>query len=156
MFFYWIAASFPNSALPQVSPNQHEMMRQHGLDCNQRYDGCRSNTTTPPDRPNEVWKNKYGAIAFDSKTSSVWASENQPSLRAARRDALRKCADRSCEIVASVVNGCLAAGDSGGYTYFGAGESEDLAIQKVNSRCAARGATCTIGYVHCNVPVRIR
>lgn len=137
---------------------QSQSSQEHHRRFNPQHPGHERNRVTTPQqhRPTEVWENKYGALAYDAPTSSVWASEDQPSLRAARRDALKKCGRKTCEIVTSVVNSCIAAGDNSQRTYFGSGDTQALAIQDVHNLCAADGATCTIGYVHCNVPVRIR
>lgn len=156
-----LALCFVASAVSaQVSPNQHEMMRQHGLDCHQRYDGC-NNKALPQQRlPDEFWENKYGAMALNPATGGLGIAENENSRRSARELAIERCGGGSgCVIKGQVVNGCLAAGytrQSGGGAYFGGSDTREAAIRDMQKNCTNGGHTCEVVHAGCSVPVRIR
>lgn len=153
LFFTWAVISSPVSFAQSHNSAEHHRQwnPQHA-----GYDGNQTHSGSIIHIPNEVWENKYGAIAHDGQTGVVATVEDKSSLRAARREALRLCGGRGCKIVATATNACLAAGDAPHRIYVGSGLTLDEAVQKLHERCASEGNVCNVGYAYCNTPIRIR
>ncbi len=145
------ALAFTGDAFAQSDEHHRQWNPSHP-----GYDGNRGGTSNAPTVIREVWRNHYGAIAADSAEGRGGFAEDQPSARAARREALRQCGTRNCKIVAQSTNGCLAHAYGGGANAYGGGNTAEEAAQDAINICLAAGInTCQIQYLHCNYPVRL-
>lgn len=62
----------------------------------------------------EAWKTYYGALAANADGTVVGSANNQKSYRAAKKLAIKKCAEASCEVVVEYRNGCGSVARGGG------------------------------------------
>lgn len=113
----------------------------------------------------EVWKNHYGAIAASVGAKYVGVSNNQSSMRNARKVAIKKCGKSECRIVQEYVNACgsVAWGGGGGgpegagVRVYAWGASESDAEKIGLKECAERGGhNCVIDHVGCSLPERVQ
>jgi hypothetical protein len=118
------------------------------------YNGGGSGSAPPT--PRIVWADRWGAIAFDSKTSKFGAAENQKSKARAEQAATADCGTQGCQIIFPYANECVAlTGKAGGIGVAGAPKVED-AIARAMEQCSKYGPGCQTVYSACSLPVRIQ
>jgi hypothetical protein len=83
----------------------------------------------------------HGAIAVNRDTKAVGYAYNFKTAIEAKREALKQCGERKCEVLASFQNGCAAIADSQGKLTKMTGATRDEAETKATRRC---GAECKI------------
>ena len=109
----------------------------------------------------EVWRNRYGAIAATTDNSYVGVANEQSSMRAAKKLAVKKCAERTCRVVTEYVNGCGSVvygqrNDSGVRIYkWGASQAESEA-EAMKGCIGNNGTNCTVEFTGCSLPVRVQ
>ncbi|WP_373423397.1 DUF4189 domain-containing protein [Variovorax paradoxus] len=113
-----------------------------------------------PQRPAEVWQDRYGAIYLDWTQGALGTSSNMASRPAAETAALADCKARGgvgCKQLNSYRNSCAAfsAADAG---YASASDRTlDAAKQASMEECKNKGNTkCHVYYTDCSQPVRIQ
>ena len=111
------------------------------------YDGVGAPSSggyTKPSKP-RVLASKYGAVALDIKTGGFDSSYGEASEAAAKRNALTRCKSKSCKIIGSYRNTCVAVarGSSKGRspTPVDFATQKELAESKALSKCNAEGAS---------------
>jgi len=121
------------------------------------YQGGSGRTPLPPAA---VWADRWGAIAYSSKTGEWGSAENEQSKSRAEQAAMADCRARTpegCGIILAYHNQCVGfAGGSGGA---GAASGPDLnnAIARSIEQCStAHGSQCKSIYSACSMPVRIQ
>jgi hypothetical protein len=88
-------------------------------------------------------KGLHGAIALQRETGQFGYASDSTTLRAAKIEALRQCADPRCEVVASFRNACGALA-RGPKKYFSAtGATRQEAETKALRLCAAKDCAVT-------------
>lgn len=88
-------------------------------------------------------KGFHGAIALQRETGQFGYAADSRTLRAAKIEALRQCADPRCEVVASFRSACGALA-RGPKTYFSAtGATRQEAETKALRLCAAKDCVVT-------------
>lgn len=117
------------------------------------YQGGSGSTTLPPAA---VWADRWGAVAFDSKTSKFGAAENQRNKAGAEQAAMADCGTQGCQIIFPYANECVAfTGKAGGIGVAGAPKVED-AIARAMEQCSKYGPGCQTVYSACSMPVRVQ
>jgi hypothetical protein len=113
-----------------------------------------------PQRPAEIWQDRYGAIYLDWTQGALGTSSNMASRPAAETAALADCKARGgvgCKQLNSYRNTCAAfsAADAG---YASASDRTlDAAKQASMEECKNKGNTnCHVYYTDCSQPIRIR
>ena len=99
---------------------------------------------------------KFGAVAFDPKTSTYGYSSAQKSARLAKSVALTDCGLSGCKITSSYANQCaaLAWGNNGksGWLYFHPNLNLDVAKEEALAECQSKGGSCQIVMAECSLP----
>jgi len=83
----------------------------------------------------------YGAIAVDRDTKAMGYAYDFKTAQEAKREALKQCGERKCEVLTSFKNGCAAAAHGKGKVMTMTGLTRDEAETKVMRKC---GKDCTI------------
>lgn len=83
----------------------------------------------------------HGAIAVNRDTKAAGYAYNFKTAIEAKREALKQCGERKCEVLASFHNGCAAIADSQGKLTTMTGATRDEAETKATRGC---GAECKI------------
>ena len=109
----------------------------------------------------EVWRSRYGAIAATVDRSIIGVSSDQTSMRAAKKLALKKCAEKECRIVSGYANSCAAIGTGKGGLHglrtISGGDTQSEAESKVLALCEKSGGVqCEVEYIGCSLPVRVQ
>ena len=125
---------------------------------------CGSPSNAYPNSPAvkpEVWRDRYGAIAATRDNGIVGVSNDQVSARAAKKQALKKCAERDCEVVTEYANGCGAVAwgkkSSNEVRAYSSGAGRVEAESNVLQSCVGAGASeCVLEYMSCSLPVRVQ
>jgi hypothetical protein len=103
-----------------------------------------SRGSSAPSKP-RVLDSKYGAVALDMKTGGFDSAYGEVSEAVAKRNALARCKSKSCKIIGSYRNTCVAVarGSSKGRspTPVDFATQKDLAESKALSKCKAEGAS---------------
>src|SRR5215813_3383711 len=86
-------------------------------------------------------KTVHGAIAVNRDTRAFGYASNSKTATDAKREALRQCGDKKCEVVSSFRNGCAAVADDGKKLVPMTGATRDEAETKVMRKC---GAGCKV------------
>ena len=99
---------------------------------------------------------KYGAVAFDQKTSTYGYSSAQKSARLAKSVALTDCGLSECKITSTYANQCAALtwGNNGksGWLYFHPNLNLDVAKEEALAECQSKGGSCQIVMAECSLP----
>lgn len=110
--------------------------------------------------PQEIWRSRYGAIAFSLNGDVTGLAEGQLTKRAARKLAMRKCVGPACKIVAEYSNSCgaLAWGpEKDGVMGFGVDiDPVTVEIEAVENCKTGGGGECEAIKITCSLPVRIQ
>ena len=108
----------------------------------------------------EIWRDRYGAIAFSKTGTVIGTAKDQHSKRAARRLAMKKCVGPDCRIVEEYVNACgsIAWGpQNDGVTGFGIDQDSFAAEDEAIKNCLkGGGGVCQITTTTCSLPVRVQ
>lgn len=113
-----------------------------------------------PQRPVEVWHDRYGAIAIDGPNRATGSSVNMRSERAARDAAIADCranGGATCVVELPFRNGCaaVATGDTGhnASAHQTIAEASSAALRV----CAGSGdSNCRVYYKVCSPAIRVQ
>ena len=83
----------------------------------------------------------HGAIAINRDSNAVGYAYDFKTALDAKREALKQCGEKKCEVVASFRNGCAAVASGGKKLVTMTGATRDEAETKVTRKC---GAECRI------------
>ena len=113
-----------------------------------------------PQRPAEVWQDRYGAIYLDASKGAIGTSSKMPSRATAEQAALNGCQAKggiNCKMEAWYGNGCVAYVVSD-HSYVAIQKPKlDDAIQEGMQKCQrSGGANCQVDYTDCSLPVRVQ
>jgi len=86
-------------------------------------------------------KTVHGAIAVNRDTRAVGYAYDFKTAQEAKREALKQCGERKCEVVASFKNGCAAVAGGRNKPIAMTGVTRDEAETKVLRKC---GKDCTV------------
>ena len=86
-------------------------------------------------------KTVYGAIAVNRDTKVVGYAYDFKTAQEAKREALKQCGERKCEVLASFKNSCAAIADGQNKLMMMTGATHDEAETKVMRKC---GKDCTV------------
>lgn len=124
--------------------------------------GSPSNNASMPDANRSVvWRSRYGAIAATEDKSIIGVSSDQSSMRAAKKMALKKCAEKDCRVLNGYSNSCVAVASGKkqghGVLAFSDGATEVDAEESVLMLCEdSGGIECKVSYAGCSFPVRVK
>jgi hypothetical protein len=89
----------------------------------------------------------HGAIAVNRDTQALGYAYDFKTASEARHDALKRCGDRKCEVVASFKNGCAAVATRERKLTSAPGttrdEAETKALRKCGKDCSVLAWACT-------------
>jgi hypothetical protein len=92
-------------------------------------------------------KGVYGAIAVNRDSKAVGYAYDFKASQDAKREALRQCGEKKCEVVVSFRGGCAAVARSGKRLATSTGatrdEAETKATRKCGKECAVLAWACT-------------
>jgi hypothetical protein len=125
-----------------------------------------NSSSAPPATPSMRWKKTWGAFASDDAAAVVGTSVGQFTRRAARREALAKCASmggKDCKVTLIYENQCAVIADpveENIQPRFGAevgGPTVEAASQRALQICAEKnnGHACEIIHSDCTPPVLV-
>ena len=86
-------------------------------------------------------KTVYGAIAVNRDTKVAGYAYDFKTSQEAKREALKHCGERKCEVLASFKNGCAAIANDQNRLMTMTGATRDEAETKVMRKC---GKDCTV------------
>ena len=86
-------------------------------------------------------KSIHGAIAVNRDTRAVGYAYDFKTALEAKREALKQCGERRCEVLASFKNGCAAIANGRGKLMMMPGATRAEAETKVMRKC---GKDCTV------------
>ena len=86
-------------------------------------------------------KTVHGAIAVNRDTKAVGYAYDFKTAQEAKREALKQCGEKKCEVLASFRNGCAAAATGKGRMMTMTGATRDEAETKVMRKC---GKDCAL------------
>ena len=86
-------------------------------------------------------KTIHGAIAVNRDTKVAGYAYNFKTALEAKREALKQCGERKCEVLASFKNGCAVVADDRAKLTAMSGATRDEAETKVMRKC---GKDCTV------------
>jgi len=99
-------------------------------------------TPTPAKEPaRSQAKGPHGAIAMNRGSKAVGYAYDFKTAQDAKREALRQCAERECEVVVSFHRGCGAVSGNGTRTASATGVTRDEAETKATRKC---GKDCIV------------
>lgn len=112
-----------------------------------------------PSSPSPIWKDRWGAVAFDGPRGILGVATELQSEQAAQEAALNDCKAKGgikCQSEISYVNGCTAftIGDRGAYR--GAKATLDQVVTDGMQKCKEADKNCETYYSACSLPVRIQ
>lgn len=117
------------------------------------------NQQRAPDILEQIWQDRWGAVAFDGPMGILGVAASFPSERAAQAAALYDCKVKGglkCQLETSYVNGCTAFTIGDGNYYRGSHALLDQAIAEGLNLCNQKDKNCETYYSACSLPVRIR
>lgn len=91
--------------------------------------------------PKAKGKTVYGAIAANRDTKAVGYAYDFKTAQEAKREALKQCGERRCEVLAGFKNGCAAVAAGQHKLTTATGVTRDEAETKASRKC---GADCNI------------
>ncbi|MDM0038259.1 DUF4189 domain-containing protein [Variovorax sp. J22G21] len=114
-----------------------------------------------PQRPAEVWQDRYGAIYLDLPKGAMGTSTSLASRAASEQAAIADCKARGgidCKQEASYGNGCIAFVIDDNWHGAVFRKNLDAAKQQAMRDCqgVAGNANCHVYYTDCSQPVRIQ
>ena len=124
--------------------------------------GSPSNARLGSTRASEVWRDNYGALAATQNGAIVGSANNQKSFKAARKVAMKKCAEASCRVVSEYANGCgsVAWGlksEAEGVRSYASGTTSAESDEKALKICRdGNGKGCVVEFTGCSLPVRVQ
>jgi hypothetical protein len=116
-----------------------------------------SRGSSAPSKP-RVLPSKYGAVALDFKTGNFNSAYGETSEAIAKKNALARCNSKSCKIIGSYSNQCVAVAHGlvkkGGVTPISFGTQKTTAEANALKLCKDKGATnCQIMMpAECSLP----
>jgi len=113
-----------------------------------------------PQRPAEIWQDRYGAIAIDDPRGVLGAATGMSTPRSARQAALIDCQNKGggdCWVSTPFRNGCAAVIASMAPSYVVADDTAEKASARGMSTCQRSGnQNCRVYYTACSPPVRVQ
>ncbi|WP_161805613.1 DUF4189 domain-containing protein [Frateuria defendens] len=106
----------------------------------------------------QIWADRWGAIAYDSKTGDMGTAEGQVSKEKAREIALALCGSTGasqCKVMLAFYNQCAAAVWGMGRLNVSGAPTQEEAEQDAMNRCGG-GSSCQIFYSKCSYAERVR
>lgn len=131
----------------------------------QGWQGCNpipgyGNQQKAPQRPAEIWQDRYGAIAGDIQKGVLGSATDLRSERAATDAAIADCRSNggtNCRVELPFRNGCAAVLSSATSHNTSAGATLNEAIATGMKTCSTAGErSCKAVYTACSLPVRIQ
>jgi hypothetical protein len=117
-----------------------------------------SRGSSAPSKP-RVLDSKYGAVALDMKTGAFDSAYGETSEAIAKKNALARCNSKSCKIIGSYRNTCVALAwgllsKKGSISPAGFGIEKTLAEADALKKCSAQGGrNCKIMMpAECSLP----
>lgn len=123
------------------------------------YNDSPQSTQGPPPRVVERWEvfdDRFGALAIDTRTGGFSTSAGETSREAAEQSVMRRCREEklACESLSYVKNGCLSLAWGGGKTRIEVGRDERISEATALRACKVQsGVECEIIKTTCSFPV---
>lgn len=105
--------------------------------------------------PREVWADRWGAIAVNTKDGHVGTISNQISRRDANAAAMQRCG-ADCEIEMTYYNQCAAIAWGTGRYSVNSGADSNEASKRAMKSCGKGASDCKIVLTECSLPERVQ